>query len=190
MATTRRMSELPAVDEHVVAPGTRYEIEDGRLVYVPPALELHGPAHAKVAAVFDAHRGPGMRVAVDMLTRLTEIDDIAPDVSVYPAARDPLTGGRQIEAIAVEIASNETVAHAGRRAAKLRARGVRRVFVVDVERGRVMEWSTERATWTTLDSTAVIEDAALAVPVPIAALLDEAAGDAAIANAIRLKSQR
>jgi hypothetical protein len=37
-----------------------------------------------------------MLVAVDLLTRLTRIDDIAPDVSIYPLERDPKTGGRQI----------------------------------------------------------------------------------------------
>jgi hypothetical protein len=44
MATTMEPTEeSPAVDDRLVMPGTRYEIEDGRLLYVPPALECSSP---------------------------------------------------------------------------------------------------------------------------------------------------
>jgi predicted transposase YdaD len=67
------------------------------------------------------------------------------------------------------------------------ARGVRRVFALDVERMRALEWSTETGQWSILDRRAQIEDPALAVPIPIEALLDAARADDAIAHALRVK---
>ena len=185
--TPGSISELPEVDERLAVPGTRYEIEDGREVYVAPADEPHGTSHIKLGALVDAHRAGGYSVAADMLTRTSRLDDIAPDVSVYPTARAPRTGRRQLEELAFEIASTESLAHAGRKAAKLVSRGVRRVFALDVERMRALEWSTETGQWSILDRRAQIEDRALAVPIPIEALLDAARADDAIAHALRVK---
>jgi len=90
-----------------------------------------------------------------MLTRTSETTDLAPDVSVFPRARDPVTGGRQIEQLAFEVVSTESLGHAGRKAAKLLARGVRRVFAIDVERTRALEWSASLGTWSMLDPSGV-----------------------------------
>jgi hypothetical protein len=179
-------SELPEVDERLVTPNTRHEIIDGRMVYVPPADEPHGESHGSLAAVIHAHRAGGYAVAVDMLTRTSRIDDIAPDVSVYPRARNA-TGGRQLEELAFEIASTESLSHAGTKAAKLVARGVRRVFAIDIERDRALEWSKELSQWSILDRRAQIEDPALAVPLPIEALLDAARAADAIPRALRVQ---
>jgi len=179
--------EPPAVDERLVAPGARYEIEDGRVVYVPPADEPHAARHAKLGVLVDAHRAEGSAVAVDMLTRTSRIDDIAPDVSLYPAARDPRTGGRRLEELAFDVASTESLAHAGARAAKLVARGVRRVFAIDVERSRALEWSRELGQWSILDRRGKIEDPALAVAIPIEAMLEAARADDAVVRAWRAK---
>lgn len=122
-----------------------------------------------------------------MLTRTSRIDDIAPDVSVYPIARDPRTGGRQLEELAFDVASTESLGHAGARAAKLIARGVRRVFVIDVERRRVLEWSSTLDAWSMLARSSTIADRVLATPIPVEALLDAAAADAAVARAYRLQ---
>ncbi len=180
-------TELPAVDERLVAPETRYEIIDGRVVYVPPADQPHAESHAELAALVHAHRADEFSVAVDMLTRTSRIEDFAPDVSVYPTARDPRTGGRQLEQLAFEIASTESLGHAGTKAAKLIARGVRRVFAIDVERNRALEWSTAIDAWSILDRRDVIADSALAVPLPVAALLDAAIADHAVAAALRAR---
>jgi hypothetical protein len=74
-----------------------------------------------------------------------------PDVSVYPDAPDPRTGGRQLEQLAFELASTQSLGHAGRKAAKLAGRGVRRVFAIDVERSRALEWSAALGAWRELD---------------------------------------
>jgi hypothetical protein len=178
-------AELPEVDERLVAPGTRYEIEDGRVIYVPPAEEPQAKCHANLNSLVLAHRADGYSVAMNMLTRTSRLDDFAPHVSVYPTARNPRTGGRLIEELAFLIASSESFERAGRRAAKLGSRGVRRVFAIDVEGGKVLEWSRERGWWRLLDPHAQIEDPALALPLPADAVFDEDRVDDAIYRAWR-----
>jgi Uma2 family endonuclease len=183
----RAAPELPAVDDRLIAPETRYEIHDGELVYVSPADPPHGKRHSKVSALVEAHAGPEFDVASDMLTRTSEVDDVAPDVSVFPDGPDPVMGGRQIEQLAFEVVSTESLSHAGSKAAKLVARGVRRVFAIDVERSRALEWSTALGTWSVLDAGAYIEDPALAAPLPVDALVHDAKVDDAVARALLVK---
>jgi hypothetical protein len=76
-----------------------------------------------------------------MLTRTSRIVDIAPDASVF--TRDPVTGRRRLEEIAFEVLSTQSIEDAGRKAAKLSRRGVRRVFGIDLARERLLEWSRE-----------------------------------------------
>lgn len=180
-------TELPAVDERLIAPETGYEIDDGRLVHVAPSDEDHAVNQCAIGALLRAHRSVGCEVAVDMLTRTSERDDSAPDASVYPSARDPATGGRQLEELAFEVLATERLGHAGTKAAKLAARGVRRVFAVDVKKQRAFEWSRELGTWEMLAATARLEDAALGVPLPVAALVDAAVADDATVRAYRTK---
>ncbi len=175
------------VDERLVAPETRFEILDGTVVYVAPADEPHGTRHSKVAALVEAHAHDDFDVAVDMLTRTSVLDDMAPDVSVFPRARDAETGRRQLEQLAFEICSTERLADAGVKAAKLVGRGVRRVFAIDVERRRALEWSTATDGWRILGPDERIVDSALAAPLPVAALVDAAKADDAVAQALLAK---
>jgi Uma2 family endonuclease len=184
---TRAAPQRPAVDERLVAPETRYEIADGVLVHVSPAHEPHGSRHSKISALLEAHVELEFDVATDLLTRTSETTDVAPDVSVFPFERDPQTGGRQLEHMAFEVVSTESLAHAGQKAAALAERGVRRVFAIDIERGRVLEWSRALGTWTLLDPSAYIEDPVLAAPLPIEALIHAAKTDDAVARALLLK---
>jgi hypothetical protein len=180
-------TELPPVDERLVTANCGYEIDDGKLVRVPPADEPHADRHSKLAALLEAHAAGEFNVAIDMLTRTSEASDIAPDASVYPRARNPKTGGRQLEHLAFQIVSTESLGHAGGKAAGLAGRGVRRVFAVDVERGRAFEWSGKLGTWSILDTGASIVDPALAVPLPVRALLQTAKADDAVARALLAK---
>jgi hypothetical protein len=178
-------SVLPAVDDRLVEPETRYEMVDGELVYVSPANRPHGSRHLQLCALIEAHTGLEFEAACDQLTRTSEIDDVAPDVSVYPDAPDPETGGRQIEQLAFEVVSTQSLSGAGVNAAKLVGRGVRRVFAIDIARSRALEWSA--GTWRELDAAGHIEDPALEVPLPIAALIHNAKVDDAIARALIIK---
>jgi Uma2 family endonuclease len=182
---TRR--PLPAVDARLVAGESGYEIVEGRVVAVPPALEPHGQRHSKVNAVLEAFVAADYDVACDMLTRTSETTDIAPDASVYPVVRDPVTGGRLIEHLAFEVVSTQALGDAGDKARRLSNRGVRRVFAVDVAHQRVHEWSPEADGWRVLADAAVIEDPVFVVPLPVAALVKAAKADDAMATALLAK---
>ena len=184
---SRTASALPAIDDRLVQPETRYEILDGELVYVSPADPPDAARHVQLAALIEAHTGHAFEAAADKLMRTSKVDDIAPDVSVYPAAPDPHTGRRQLEHLAFEIASTQSLGHAGRKARKLADRGVRRVFAIDVEQSRALEWSAELGTWRELDPAGHIEDPALAVPLPIDAIIHAAKADDAVARALIAK---
>src|SRR6185503_4016540 len=97
---------------------------------------------------------------------------------------DPRTGGRQLEQLAFEIVSTQSLGDATDKAAKLATRGVRRVFAIDVARARVLEWSTQGGAWQELDATSHIEDPALEVPLPIAAMVHAAKADDSVARAL------
>jgi hypothetical protein len=168
-------------------PESGFEIVGGQVVAVSPAHEPHGSQHAKLSAILEAHCAPGYNAASDMLTRAGWREDFAPDGSIYPLARDPVTGGRQLEELAFEIVVTESIAHAGTKAAKLRARGVRRVFAIDVERGRCLEWSVAVDGWEILGADAAIEDRALVRPLAIRDLVSAGSADDAVARALLAK---
>jgi Uma2 family endonuclease len=178
---------LPAVDALLVAPESGYEIIDGQVIEVPPAEEPHADRNSKLAALLEAHVGEAFNVAVDMLTRTSELNNFAPDASVYPVARDPETGGRQLEQLAFEVVSTETMGHSAVKAAKLCARGVRRVFALDVEHRRVLEWSAQTEAWRRIADGSAIEDPCFAVALPVDALTSAAKADDAVAAALLAK---
>jgi hypothetical protein len=154
---------------------------------VSPADPPHGECHAQLAALIEAHTGFAFEVAADLLTRTSRGDDVAPDISVYPDAPDPGTGKRQLEQLAFEIVSTQSLGDAAGKAAKIASRGVRRVFAIDVARARVLEWSTQRGAWQELSAASHIEDPALEVPLPIAAIVHAAKADDAIARALVIR---
>ena len=178
---------LPAIDDRLVVPETRYEMRDGELVFVSPADPPHGTRHAQLIALLEGHTGLAFEVACDLLTRTSDIADIAPDVSVYPEQANPETGGRQLEQLAFEVVSTTSLEPAGEKAADLVGRGVRRVFAVDVRRSRALEWSAALGGWQVLDATGHIVDPVLAVPLPIDALIHSARADDAVARALLSK---
>ena len=180
-------SGLPAIDDRLVEPEGRFEMVDGELVEVSPADRLHASRHVQLAALMAAHTGLEFEVGADLLTRTSLIDDIAPDVSVYPAGSDPTTGGRQLEQLAFEIVSTQSLRNAGAKAAKLVGRGVRRVFAIDVEQSRALEWSVALGAWRALDPAGLIEDPALDVPLPIDTIIHIARADDAVMRALIAK---
>jgi Uma2 family endonuclease len=188
VSSKRSIRHRPAVDERLIMPGTRYEILEGDLVYVSPAREPHASRHSKLSALLEAYAAHGYNAASDMLTRASEQSDVAPDGCIYPEARDPETGGRQLEELAFEVVSTERLAHAGAKAAALVTRGVRRVFAIDVERRRALEWSSKTQSWEILSHGATVEDPALVLPLPIRDLVDAAKADDAVARALIAKN--
>ena len=180
-------TELPGIDDRLVAPESDYEIDDGKLVRVSPSEPPHAIRHSKISALLEAYAADDFEVASDMLTRVTETSDRAPDASVFPRAPDPVTGGRQLEHLAFEVVSTETLTHAAKKAAQLCARGVRRVFAIDIERVRAFEWSADLGTWSVFDPSAAIEDRCLVLPLPIDDLVRAAKADDGMARALIAK---
>jgi Uma2 family endonuclease len=183
----KRRAGLPDVDERLVMPETRFEVLDGKVEFVPPSDEPHGTRHSKISALLEAYAATGYDVASDMLTRTSAKNDLAPDASVFPTARDPRTGGRQIEELAFEVLSTERVGHAAKKARALTERGVRRVFAIDVEHKRALVWSATTNTWEILPLDGAIEDHALALPLPLRALVEAVRSDDAVAQALLAK---
>jgi Uma2 family endonuclease len=180
----------PAVDERLIAPGARYEVLNGKLLFVPPADEPHGTAHMDLATVLRVHATGDYRGAVDMLTRTKEVGDHAPDASIYPSERDPVTGGRKLEELAFEIVSEQAIRVSTGKARDYIERGVRRVFCVDVGKRRVLEWSQSKDGWDELPLDASIEDRCFVRPLPLRVLLEAAAVDDAVAEALLAKKNR
>lgn len=154
---------------------------------LPPADEPHGTSHLSLAYVLGAHVADGFRGAVDMLTRTGHESDFAPDASVFPAARDPETGRRQLEQLAFEIVGEQWIGIPSEKARELTRRGVRRVFCVVLKTGRVLEWSRDTDGWAMLADDSQIEDACLARPLPICALVDATEADRAVVLALRAR---
>ena len=174
----------PPVDERIVMPESRAEIVGGELVLAPPAEEPHAVHHLRLAYVLAAHVREGWLAAVDLLTRAGEREDFAPDASVYPAARDPETGRRQLEELAFEIVSEQAIGVPSEKARALVRRGVRRVFCVVVKRQRVLEWSRETDAFGPLADDAALEDPCFYRPLRVRALLDATAADDDVAHAL------
>jgi hypothetical protein len=174
----------PRVDERLAPPETRLEYLHGLELFAAPAREPHAVQHDVLTRVVGSHVAAGYTSAVDMLTRTDHDSDFAPDVSIFPSARDPETGGRRLEELAFEVVSEQALSVTTSKARELARRGVRRIFCVLVEPRRVLEWSRETDGWSPLAPGAVIEDRCLVRPMPVAALLDAMLADDAVAKAL------
>jgi hypothetical protein len=175
---------LPAVDDHFIREGSPFVVVGRIVVAEPPADEPNATLHVTLAHILAAHLALGFSAAVDMLTRTSRTSDFAPDASVYPSARDPVTGGRQLEELAFEIVSKQRMSVATRKARELVRRGVRRVFCISVRRGELLEWSGPKKRWEPLSMSAGIDDRCFVRPVPVRALLDATVTDAAVVAAL------
>jgi hypothetical protein len=178
---------FPPIDERLAPVEQPYEVWDGELVRVSPASPAHAKLHASVLALLEAHVTRRYKVFCDMLTRVSIDTDIAPDIAVCPAAKDRKTGGRKLEELAFEIVSTSRLGKTGKHAARLARRGVRRVFALDVKRGRALEWSTVGGAWLPLDPAGDLRDRTLAAPLPIAALIRAGVVDDQVARALLAK---
>ena len=185
----------PPVDEHLAKPETPEEYFYGELRLKVPSKPPHAIQHSDLAYVLRAHRGEDYLSAVEMLTRTGHDTDFAPDASVFPAAPDEKTGGRQLEELAFEVCNSQSTSSASEEAEELIGRGVRRVFCIVVggpgqkrrrrlEKSYVAEWSRQTRTWSPLPEDSVIKDKCLATPMPVKALLDAAEGDDAVVYAL------
>ena len=135
-----RGESLPPIDERLAVPETRTEVVDGVVVETMGPHPPHAIQHAVATHVFAGCLAPGYLAAVDMLTRVDRDNDRAADVSVFPAAPDPKTGGRQVEELAFEVCDRQRTADVTKKARAFVLRGVRdfvvrsSVGIVDTQR--------------------------------------------------------
>jgi hypothetical protein len=99
----------PRIDERLAPPETRVEYLHGIEMFAAPAEPPHAMQHFELARVLGTHVAQGYRGAIDMLACTSGASDFAPDASVFPADPDPRTGGRQLEELAFEIASEQSL---------------------------------------------------------------------------------
>lgn len=182
--TGSRADAVPGLDEHVVEPETRWEVRQGSRMQASPARPPHADRHFTIDYVLGAHLAPGYVGATDLLTRWSSEDDYATDTSVRREGIDEATGERHLEEMAFEVAYAQRRADLESRARLMSQRGVRRLFAVFVKDGTVEEWSRETETWQVLSPGAIIDDPCLSEPLAVRALLDAAAADESVAQAL------
>jgi hypothetical protein len=180
---------FPRVDDHLVQPEvTRDEIIGGRKVVASPAQPPHADQHSRLAYILEAHTATGYQASADLLTRHDRDSDFATDACIYKQGIDPETGARYLEEIAFEIISEQNQGLAAQKAVRMQRRGVRRIFSLWVKGPkRVCEWSPETQGWSLLDRELSIQDPCLVKPLSVGALLDAAAADNAVAEALIAK---
>lgn len=180
---------FPPVDEHLVVPElTRDEVIGGRRVVAMPAQPPHATKQTDLDYVLRAHVTPGYTAATDLLTRYGQDSDFASDTCIFKDGVDPATGTRYLEEIAFEVVSKQNERNVTEKALRMHRRGVRRIFGIWVkEDPRVCEWSAETQAWRTLEPASKIEDPCLVAPVAVSALLDAAAADKAVIDALDAK---
>lgn len=181
--------DFPRVDDHLVqAEVTRDEIIGGRKVVASPAHRPHATQNSRLDYVLQAHVAPGYEAATDLLTRHDRDSDFATDACIFRQGIDPETGTRYLEELAFEVISEQNEALATQKATRMQRRGVRRIFSVWVKGSkRICEWSPESQGWSLLDREASIQDPCFVKPLSAGALLDAAAADDAVAEALVAK---
>ena len=188
-------ARAPRVDEH--PPGIRPELSrremiDGRILQASPAEFPHGSRNFDLDCLLGPHLAEGYRGATDLITRFDHDNDFASDTAIVRSGVDPETGSRHLEEMAFEIVSEQGEKVAATKAARMLRRGVRRIFGIFVKKGEVREWVKKRggAGWVKLAPGDLIEDPCLDVPVEVAAILDAARRDEAVARALIKKKNR
>lgn len=182
--------KFPSLDEHLVPGETREEMLRGQRVLAMPAHPPHADRHCELDYVIRAHVAPGYISSSDMLTRAGPGSEFATDTSVRKRGLDPDTGTRYLEELAFEVVSTQTKRDITIRAEDLTARGVRRLLAIFVKQSEVREWSPSTHDWVTLPRDGKLEDPTLARPVDIEALLDAAAADDSVVDALDTKGNR
>jgi len=162
----------PAVDEHLVEPETRQEMVRGVLLEVAPSCPGRADMRASLSYLVNTLAVPGYVAALNLLTRAGPRSDFATDVCVRREGEDPQTGRRYLEELAFVLVSEQEQEppHLQWRMEDLSKRGVRRLFAVFVDDGKVCEWSHANQGFVPLPTDGALEDPALVIPLPLGAL--------------------
>jgi len=189
-------SSWPQVSDYTVEPESGKEMFNGEVREALPAGPLHSRQHCRVDFVLSAYVAPGYGADTDLLTRQAAEHNFASDTCIRRNGIDPDTGDRYLEELAVEIKSTQRIGALEQRARVMAERGVRRIFAIpvrgddagrDVVAGPVVEWMAAEERWRIYGNDERIEDSCLSAPLPVRALLDAAAADDAVVQALLYK---
>ncbi len=180
-----RALRLPGIDDRLARPEEGEEYVDGELIgWEAMAGEPdHADPQCQLAYVVRACVAGGYVAATELLTRTDRKSDFATDVCVRRDGVDPATGERYLEEISIEVANAQTRAEIKKRAKKLVARGVRRVFGIMVKEEKVLEW-TRSSGFEERPLEGQIRDRTLKKPLRVRAILDAAEADRLVAEAL------
>ncbi len=188
-----RPRRRPSVDEHEIRPEIeRREMVDGEIMRTFPAELPHAVQTGDLDYLLRGHLISGYRVATDLVTRHDQKNDFASDSAVVREGTDPATGSRYREELAFEVVSKQSKASVTRKAPTMIKRGVHRVFAVFVKKRQVAEWVPDTGKkaeghWVELAADVSICHSSLAEPLPVAAILNAALADDAVARALAAK---
>ena len=194
-------ARLPRLDDSLLPEDSSYEILDGQRIQCMGDPE-HARPHAQLASVLWHFAGPGYGALVELTTRAdtvapppdldknaerlpATVQDLRPDASILREGTDPATGDRYIEDLSFEVVNKQSMADLRLKAKRLRARGVRRVFAILVNKGQVVEWSA--ATGEFVPVVGEIRDPSLQMPLSVLALLQASEADDAVVRALLAK---
>ena len=192
---------LPRLDDSLLPEDTSYEILDGQRIHCMSDPE-HARPHAQLASVLWHFAGPGYDALVELTTRAdtvapppdldrdaerlpSTVQELRPDASILRAGIDPATGDRYIEELSFEVVNKQSMADLRLKAKRLRARGVRRVFALLVNKGQVVEWSSSTSEFVPV--VGEIRDPSLQLPLSVQALLQASEADDAVVRALLAK---
>jgi hypothetical protein len=192
---------LPRLDDSLLPEDAGFEILDGQRIQCMGDPE-HARPHAQLASVLWHYAGPGYGALVELTTRAdtvapppdldknaerlpATVQDLRPDASILRDGKDPATGDRYIEDLSFEVVNKQPMADLRLKAKRLRARGVRRVFAILVNKGQVVEWSA--ATGEFVPVVGEIRDPSLQMPLSVLALLQASEADDAVVRALVAK---
>jgi len=165
----------------------REEEVRGRRVVAMPASPPHAERHFGLDYVLGPRIAEGYVAATDLLTRVGPRSNFATDTCIRRVGVDPSTGARWLEELAFEVVNEQSLADINERAEDLSERGVRRLVAIFVKAGEVREWEPQQRRWRVLPPEGELRDPTLHQPLKIRALLDAAAADDAVAEALVAK---
>lgn len=175
----------PSVEDHLVEPEvTRDEVVRGRRMEALASNPPHADKQFELGYVLRSHLRDEYVGSTELLTRVGPDSDFATDVCIRKRGVDPETGVRYLEEVAFEVANEQRRKELDVRAEDLTARGVRRIFAIDVKKGEVHEWAPRWRRWRRLGSRAILRDPCFERPLSVRALLDAAAADDAVVRAL------
>ncbi len=181
---------LPPVDKYRDEPDEidRLERIGGLKKRASPAAAGHADPHFKLDSLVDAHLAEGYVGSTDLKTRVDVEHEYASDTCVRRAGIDPTTGTRYLEELVFEVVHKRPKQETDTRAEGFAARGVPRQIGVFVRKKVVCEWVKSENNWgESLDLRQSLRAPCLAVPLPLAALLDPELARKAIARALEAK---